>query len=96
MRKKTNGAPAVGTDRKEPVPAAAAGIPILSADGGLAPELLMSIGYVIQNLTYSESTRITRRDLGVRVSGFYNWPFMIRIDLVRLDKRPFFAIVDET
>jgi hypothetical protein len=52
--------------------------------------LLATIGQVIHNLKTSEASRITRKDLGFKVSAFYNWPFCMRVDIVRLDKRDFF------
>lgn len=53
-------------------------------------DLAGTIALVLDNMKTSENTRITRHDLGIKISGFYNHQFHIRLDLVRLDKMPFF------
>ena len=57
----------------------------------LIMDLSATVAVILGNLKTSENTRLTRPDIGYKVSGFYNWPYHIRVDIVRLDKEKFFS-----
>lgn len=63
--------------------------PVLETDPMVA--LLIGVGRVLEGLKETTYVRLNRPDLGFRISGYYNYPSQIRLDIGRIDKEPFFS-----
>ena len=54
-------------------------------------DLMDSLEKIFATLSFSDMCKVTMSRWKVEVKGYFNYPHLIRLDLKRLDQKPFFG-----
>jgi hypothetical protein len=53
-------------------------------------DIAIAVGLVLTNLATMHKSGVILEEYGIHVTGYYNWKNIIRLDIHRIDKQPFF------